>query len=739
MINQEHKENTSEGLEADKKASTEFETTDETAQQPEETAEKAETVAEVNKASTPDSQEEVAEATKPKAEAVEEAVEAPTADSQADVIEATSPEVEAVEEAAEASTADSQAAVIEATSPEVEAVEEAAEAANVAQEDAAEAASPVAEAVAGPAEEEEEESEESHDEEHDEATYANMSEEELIELFVQTSKADKLSEVRSKMNILRGLLDHFYENERSTKLAAFLEAGNKEEDFAPVPSPLHLLFLETNTKYNQRRAKERESREQGLLDNYRVKQQLLEELHQLIEDEETKGITDIDKLRTIQQQWKDTGPVPPAHRNEQWQKYHFLIDKFYDNLRINRELKELDLQKNLEGKIELCEKAEELLLENSIKLAIEQLNGLHEQWKALGPVPREQKESIWERFKAASDKVYDKRKSYFQQLDEERGINLEKKEALCVQLEQMLENSPKDHQGWSKLNEEIEKIQSIWKSIGFAPKAQNTTIWRRFKASVDKFYTDKNLFYRNVRTEQIDNMRAKEALCEQAESLMHSEDWKATTDAIIALQKAWKKIGPVNRKQSDKIWNRFRQACDHFFTSKNEHFGSQESRQEDNLKAKLELIESIEQFTGSGNQKDDLDALKDFQRKWMEIGFIPIKQKADVNERYRKALNAHFDSLKISQNEKTKLNFQNKIETLKSGKDSDKALRKEQFQIQTRISHLKNDILLWENNMGFFAQSKNADMLKKEIEQKIEKARNEIEQLNQKLLLLRDA
>lgn len=729
MINQDHKENTSEGLEADKKASTEFETTDETVQMPEETVEKAESaeaagpvlLTETTEISEADSQEEPEEASESSESQAEVAAAAEWAEIQA---------AEAVEEITERlfeeEAVDSQGAVAgtvePAESPAAEAVEAARE--EVAQDD-------------------EEESEESHEEEleeeHDEAAYANMSEEALVQLFVQTSKSDNLSEIRSKMNMLRGLIEHFYEHDRSTKLTAFLDAGNKDEDFAPVPTPLHLLFLETNTKYNQRRAKERESREKGLLDNYRIKQQLLEELQQLIEDEETKGITDIDKLRALQQQWKETGPVPPAHRNEQWQKYHFLIDKFYDNLRINRELKELDLQKNLEGKIELCEKAEELLIESSIKLAIEQLNSLHEQWKALGPVPREQKESIWERFKEASDKIYEKRKAYFNQLDEVRAVNLQKKEVLCEQLEMLLENSPKDHQGWTKLNEEIEKIQLDWKNTGFAPKAQNTAIWRRFKALVDKFYTDKNLFYRHVRTEQIENMRAKEALCEQAEAIMDSEDWKGTTDAIISLQKAWKKIGPVNRKQSDKIWNRFRQACDHFFTRKNDYFGSQETRQGDNLKAKIELIESIEQFKGSGNQKEDLEVLKKIQRKWMEIGFIPIKQKAEVNERYRKAINGHFDALKISQNEKTKLNFQNKIDTLKSGREGDKALRKEQFQIQTRITHLKNDMLLWENNMGFFAQSKNADLLKKEIEQKIEKARNEIEQLNQKLLLLRDA
>jgi hypothetical protein len=354
-------------------------------------------------------------------------------------------------------------------------------------------------------------------------------------------------------------------------------------------------------------------------------------------------------------------------------------------------------------------------------------------------VPREQKETVWERFKAASDKIYEKRKLYFNSLDAERAGNLERKEALCSELETLLQEVPKDHQSWVKQSEAVEKLQANWKSIGFAPKAQNTAIWRRFKQATDQFYTSKNLFYKSVRSEQLENLQAKEALCVQAEALMNSEDWKGTTDAIIHLQKEWKKVGAVNRKASDKIWNRFRAACDHFFERKNQHFSGQDARQEDNLKAKIELIEQIEQFIASGDQRADLEQLKAFQRSWTEIGFIPIKHKADVNERYRKALNNHFDALKLSQTEKTRMNFQNKVENLKTGKDGDKALRKEQFQIQNRISALKNDILLWENNMGFFAASKNADLLKQEIEQKIAKARLELEQLHQKLLVLRDA
>ncbi len=705
MTHSEHKENTSEGFEADKKAANTYEDSQE--------ANKAEQEEIQSTAETPVAAEKPAKKRSPKKEAaVAKDVKPAAAKTKAKVQEATSETVEiaVIAEVMPISVAETPVSVSEIA------------------------------AVMMTVEDDSEEIEEEHEEEqHDEEAFANLTLEQLISLFVETSKEENLANIRTKMNVLRGMIEHHFEHERADKLAAFVAEDNKEEDFAPTPNPLHLLFLETLSKYGHRRTKEKESREQALLTNFRAKEAMLEQLHQLIEDEETKGITDIDKLRSIQQLWKETGAVPPAHRNEQWQKYHFLIDKFYDNLRINRELKELDLSKNLVGKVELCEKAEELLLESSIKKAIETLNLLHEHWKQIGPVPREQKDSIWERFKAASDKVYDKRKNYFQTLDTERESNFIKKTALCEKVEALLETPAKEHQGWQKLSEQVEALQAEWKTIGFAPKATNSVVWRRFKQACDLFFTAKNLFYRTIRQEQIENLQAKEALCVQAESFMESEDWKATTETIIRLQKEWKKIGAVNRKASDKVWQRFRKACDLFFERKNQHFGGQDARHEENLKLKIALIEKIEAFVGSGNQKTDLDALKDFQREWLEIGFIPLKDKKDINDRYRNALNKHFDELKISVQEKTKLNFQQKLETIKSGKDGDRGLRKEQFQIQTRISHLTNDILLWQNNMEFFAKSKNADMLRKEIEQKIERARSEMAQLKEKLLLLRDA
>lgn len=705
MIHSEHKENTSEGFEADKKAPNTYEDSPE--------ANKAEQEEIQSTAETPVAAEKPAKKRSPKKEAAE---------------------AEVVEPAA----AETKAAVQE-TAPETVEIAAIAAAGPVLTEETPAPVQEIAAVIVAEEDDSEEIEEEHEEEQHDEEAFANLNLEQLISLFVETSKEENLASIRAKMNVLRGMIEHHFEHERADKLGAFVADDNKEEDFAPTPNPLHLLFLETLSKYGHRRTKEKETREQALLTNFRAKEAMLEQLHQLIEDEETKGITDIDKLRSIQQLWKETGAVPPAHRNEQWQKYHFLIDKFYDNLRINRELKELDLSKNLEGKVDLCEKAEELLLEPSIKKAIETLNLLHEHWKQIGPVPREQKDSIWERFKAASDKVYDKRKNYFQTLDTEREGNFLKKTALCEKVEAILETPAKEHQGWQKLSEQVEALQAEWKTVGFAPKATNSVVWRRFKQACDQFFTAKNLFYRTIRQEQIENLQAKEALCVQAESLMESEDWKATTETIIRLQKEWKKIGAVNRKASDKVWQRFRKACDQFFERKNQHFGGQDARHEENLKLKVALIEKIEAFVGSGNQKTDLDALKDFQREWLEIGFIPLKDKKDINDRYRNALNKHFDELKISVQEKTKLNFQQKLETIKSGKDGDRGLRKEQFQIQTRISHLNNDILLWQNNMEFFAKSKNADMLRKEIEQKIERARNEMAQLKEKLLLLRDA
>ncbi len=588
--------------------------------------------------------------------------------------------------------------------------------------------------------EQEDEEEQEAEELQDEAQYESLSIDELVQHFMEAVKADDLQVVKNKVFTLKNLIEGFFDRERREKLASFLEEGNEADDFAPVPNPLHLLFLEHLSRYSERRHKEKESRDHQLQQNFKKKEELLDKLRLIVESEEQQNSHD--SLKEIQAQWKEVGAVALNQRREQWQRYHFLIDKFYDNLRINRELKELDLHKNLEAKTELCEKAEELLLEPSLKKAIDALNHLHENWKQLGPVPREQKETIWERFKAASDKIYDKRKEYFHSLDGEREVNLVKKEALCVRAEALVAELPKEHNGWQRITEALDAIQAEWKTVGFAPKAQNTTIWKRFKEACDQVYQAKNQFYRDVRQDQIDNLHQKNELCEQAEALQNSDDWKAATDALIRLQKEWKKVGPVPKKNSDKIWKRFRTACDNFFNRKNEHFSSQDKGQEENLTKKQALIAQIEAFQPSGKSSADLDQLKAFQREWLEIGFIPLKDKKEVQEKYRTALNAHFDTLKISQTEKSKINFANKVEAIKHDKDGDKLMRKEHFQIQNRINGLSNDITLWENNMEFFTaskNSKNADLLKQEIEQKITKAKAEIIELKQKLAILREA
>lgn len=584
------------------------------------------------------------------------------------------------------------------------------------------------------------EEEEDHEVEEllDENQFEGMEIDALVQHFMEAVKSDNLQHVKNKVFTLKNLIETHFDQDRRIKLASFLEEGNEADDFAPVPNPFHLLYLEHLSRYSERRHKEKENRDQQLQLNFTKREELLEKLRVLVESEEQHSH---DILKEIQAQWKDVGTVAINQRREQWQRYHFLIDKFYDNLRINRELKELDLHKNLEAKTELCERAEELLLEQSLKKAIDTLNQLHEHWKQLGPVPREQKETIWERFKSASDKIYDKRKAYFHVLDGEREQNLAKKEALCLKVEALVAEIPKEHNGWQRISEAVEAIQAEWKSVGFAPKAQNTSIWKRFKDACDHVYQAKNQFYKDVRQDQLDNLNKKSALCEQAEALESSEDWKSSTDALIRLQKEWKKVGPVPKKYSDKIWKRFRTACDNFFNRKNEHFSSQDKGQEDNLAKKLALITQIESFVGSGNANADLEQLKAFQREWLEIGFIPLKDKKDVQEKYRTALNAHFDTLKVSHAEKSKMNFQNKVEAIKNDKDGDKLMRKEHFQIQNRINGLSNDITLWENNMEFFTaskNSKNADLLKQEIEQKIIKAKAEIAELKQKLAILRE-
>ena len=568
------------------------------------------------------------------------------------------------------------------------------------------------------------------------ADLGDLSFEEKVNKLEELALGANLAEHRALINQLKSEISQQVEMDKKQQQAEY-ESGEHTEPFIFVPNSIEQRFFDALNNLQFRENREKEAADQERLGNLSQKEELLEQLRVIVSEEESQS--SFNKLRDLQAKWKEVGPLPGNKALEINQSYKALLDQFYDRVKIHRELMELDFQRNLKVKTELCEKAEDLVIMENIREAMHQLNILHEQWKANGPVPKEQRNDIWQRFKLASDKIYEKRREFFGEIGEIKKQNYALKNELIEKLKEIDYSQAKSHAEWQKLSERVLAIQAEWKKIGFAPKALNEEVWNNFKNACDDFFNAKNVFYKQIRQDQNHNLNLKNELCAKAEELMHSENWKDTSNEFIRLQKEWKEIGAVPKKLSDKLWLRFRAACDTFFNRKNEFFAGKDQSQGENLKQKLALIDEIEAFQLSDDSRSDLDQLKEFQRRWMEIGFIPLKEKEATYQRYREAVNKHFDALKMNSSEKARVNYQNKISNLKGAKDGNSALRKEQGSLLTRINALKSDISLWENNIEFLSASKNAEVLRKEVEQKIEKAREELKNLDDKLKILKQS
>jgi len=384
----------------------------------------------------------------------------------------------------------------------------------------------------------------------------------------------------------------------------------------------------------------------------------------------------------------------------------------------------------------LCEKAEELLLEPNPVNAFRILQDYHNQWREIGPVPQESKNEIWERFKEATSQVNKRHHEYFEKQKDDQRKNLDAKIALCDEVEAINLQEIKNFRDVDEKAEKVVALQKMWRTLGFAPKKQNNKVYQRFRNACDSFFEKKRAFYADNKEIQLNNLQLKTELCIQAESLQDSTDWKATSDALIRLQREWKEIGPVPRKQSEKSWKRFRKACDHFFNRKAEFYAELDTSYEDNLKAKLAVIEELEQFEPGTDVQAAFDRLKEIQRKWTEIGYVPFSKKDEITNRYRNALNKEFDKLKIGDEDKSILKYKTKLDNLKVNPKATRKIRNEREKFLTKIKQLESDIVLWENNIGFFAKSTNADTMIKEVEEKIENAKKMIKTLEEKVKMI---
>jgi hypothetical protein len=568
--------------------------------------------------------------------------------------------------------------------------------------------------------------------------FEEMSREELISNLETFVNEEDITSVKSKIALIKVA---FLQKTKEFKESSYQERLNETEDkeekqkIEPLVDDLETKFNELFDIYRQKRAIYTENLEKEKVDNLKKKQDILEKLKDLINSEETLKKT-YDEFRELQEEWRNIGMVPKLEVNNLWQNYHFLVEKFFDKVKINKELKDLDLKKNLEQKIELCEKVEELLLEPSIIKSFRELQRLHEQWKEIGPVPDDKKDEIWERFKSTTDKINQRRRDHYKQLQEEQEANLAAKVALCEKADSLLAKEATSVKAWQERTRQFNDLFKMWKSIGPAPKKQNDEIWERFKTSIDAFYTEKKEHFSKIKDQQINNYNLKLELCLQAEALKDSDDWRKSSRELIDLQKQWKEIDPVPRKHAEKIWQRFRGACDEFFNRKSAHFSGIRIKEAENLKLKEELIASVENHNFGTDRAENLEVLKEYQREWTEIGFVPFKEKDRLQNAFRNAINKRLDQLNISNSEIMLSTFMSRIDNIKGTAEGNRQLQREQTFLQNKINQLREEIMLWENNIGFLADTKNANIVKSDFEKKIEKAKSELSAMEAKLKYL---
>ena len=632
------------------------------------------------------------------------------------------------------------------------AAEPVAEEQPVAEEPAVE---PVAEVQ--PAEEAKEQEPEKPEEtvEQIEAEYANFDLAKLVAELEKLVVEPNFNLIKQRVGVIRAkALDFLRERRRArqaefeaAKVAAAEAAAAATENLeegqeAPAAPEITLEPDELETRFNaafqtfkDNKAAFIEELEQQKQKNFEAKSNIIEGLKRLLETETNLKVLN-DHVKAFQEQWKAIGPVPQSESTNLWQNYHFYIEKFFDIVRMNREMRMLDYKKNLESKLLLCEKAESLLLEESINQSFNELQELHRQWKEIGPVPDDKKEEIWERFKTASDQINQRRREHYDKLFAEEQNNYNAKVVLCEQVEEIVAQPVEGVSGYNAISDKLTELFTLWKTLGPAPAKLNDEIWNRFKSTLDKFFQQKKEYFQQIKDVQMQNYNQKLNLAIQAEGIADRTDWKQATSEILALQTEWKSIGATPRKYSDQVWKRFRAACDKFFEAKAKFFSNVEGEESENLRKKEELIQQILGYEFGEDRNANLDAMKAFQKEWLEIGFVPRADKDRIYTAYREAINKRFAELKVNADEMRQSRFQSRINDIMRNPNADKLIDREKSNLATRLSRLKEDIVLWENNLGFFSNSKNAEILTAEFRKKIEAAKKEVAELEYKIKMM---
>lgn len=559
--------------------------------------------------------------------------------------------------------------------------------------------------------------------------------EEVVARAQELAKADEPAD-KQEMDLLKQLFYRYHSAEMSEKRQAFIDAGGDPMAYLPEPDPQEPLFKEALQTIRQRRTDALAAMEKERAENLEKRLAVIEKIKVLATtpEEANKSYED---FRQLQEEWREIGPVPAESVTETWKNYQLYVEQFYDMLKLNSDMREYDFRKNLEAKTVLCEQAEALTRENDVIGALNKLQALHQEWKEIGPVSKNLREEIWNRFRDASTIIRKRHQEYFENRKAQEEENLQKKTQLCEQAEAIETDGLNTFAQWDTETKKILELQATWKTIGFAPTKQNNQIFERFRVACDRFFTQKNEFFHNVKESLEENLKKKTALVEQAEALKDSTEWKKTTDTLIELQKQWKQIGAVPRKVSDQLWKRFTSACDTFFEAKSQANAGQRAEQQENLKAKQGIIEQLktllEESEESASQK-----VRELQKQWNETGHVPMREKDKIYEAYHAAVDALYKKFNLSQAQRRLNSFKTSLKVTAEKEGSN--LGRDRDRMQHAYDMMKNEIQTYENNLSFLSvSSKKGNSLVADITKKVEKLKDELNLLGQKIKAINEA
>lgn len=568
------------------------------------------------------------------------------------------------------------------------------------------------------------------------SNYSAFSNEELMEA-LKNCLNKQVEEVK---NDVENIKQAFYRNHRAeveNQKKLFLENGGAEEDFVPKSDELEETFKSLLKEFRDKKTEHQAKIEKEKQENLLKKQQILEKM-KILADAKDDVSTHINEFRALQQEWKSIGQVPPSSLSDLFKQYNAYQEAFWDLIKINNELREYDFKKNLEAKTQICEAAEKLMDEPDVVTAFQQLQKLHNEWHETGPVSRELREEIWQRFKNASTVVNKKHQTYFESIRKIEDDNLVAKTALCEKIESIDFSVLKTFSEWEEATKSVLALQDEWRTIGFAPRKLNQKVFERYRHACDAFFSAKAEFYKQVRNSYAENYRKKVELCEKAESLKDNTDWKETSEKFIQLQKEWKAIGPVPRKYSDELWKRFISACDYFFDQKQKNINSLHGEELENLEKKKNLIAKINSLQKSDHTNETVASLKALIEEWTTIGHVPFKEKDKIYKDFRAAVNKKYEELNIDWVSRRLDTFKNNLKDMNT-KGQSKLIHERDKLLHAR-ERLNSEIATYENNLGYFTSTtQKGSKVILELERKIDTLKEESRLIEEKIRLIEDS